>query len=249
MAQLYAGTSGWAYPSWKPDFYPAKLAQAKFLPYYATRLNAVEVNFTFRQLLKETTAQKWIAETPATFQFSVKAHQVITHIKRLKKAEDFIPRFLSTVQPIAQAGKLGPLLFQLPPNMKADPALLEEFLGNLPRGVPSAFEFRHPSWFEDSIFELLKRHNRALCVAETEERVTPDVITANFSYYRYRKPSYTPEERQTMVGRIRDHLDAGRNVFAYFKHEETPQGALYAIEVLKEIQGAATENRQVTTGT
>ena len=236
MAQLYAGTSGWAYPSWKPDFYPAKLAQAKFLSFYATQLNAVEVNFTFRQLLKETTAQKWIAETPATFRFSVKAHQVITHIKRLKKTDDFIPRFLSTVQPIAQAGKLGPLLFQLPPNMKADAALLEEFLVNVPRGVLSAFEFRHDSWFDDSIFDLLKKHNRALCVAESEERTTPDVVTADFCYYRYRKPSYTPEERRTMVARTQEHLAAARNVFAYFKHEETPEGAISAVELLKEIQ-------------
>ena len=238
MAQLYAGTSGWAYPSWKPDFYPAKLAQAKFLPYYATQLNAVEVNFTFRQLLKETTAQKWIAETPPGFQLSVKAHQVITHIKRLKKTEDFVPRFLSTVQPIAQAGKLGPVLFQLPPNMKADPGLLEEFLLNLPRGVPSAFEFRHASWFDDAIFDLLKKCNRALCVAETEERVTPDVVTADFCYYRYRKPAYTPEERRAMINRIQEHLSAGRNTFAYFKHEETPQGAMYAVEVLKEVQAS-----------
>lgn len=238
MAQLYAGTSGWAYPSWKPDFYPAKLAQARFLPYYATQLNAVEVNFTFRQLLKETTAQKWIAETPDTFHFSAKAHQVITHIKRLKKTEDFLPRFLSALQSIAQAGKLGPLLFQLPPNMKAETVLLEEFLTSLPRGVPSAFEFRHASWFDDSIFELLKKHNRALCVAETEERATPDVVTADFCYYRYRKPTYTPEERRAMISRIREHLSAGRNVFAYFKHEETPQGAIYAVEVLREVQGA-----------
>jgi len=236
MAQLYAGTSGWAYPSWKPDFYPQKLAQTKFLPYYATQLNAVEVNFTFRQLLKETTAQKWIGETPAGFQFSVKAHQVITHIKRLKKTEDFVPRFLSTIQPIAEAGKLGPVLFQLPPNLKADTTLLEEFLAIVPRGVASAFEFRHDSWFADEIFELLKRHNRALCVAETEERTTPDMVTADFCYYRYRKPSYTDEERKAMVGRMKEHLGAGRNVFAYFKHEETPAGAKYAMEILKEVQ-------------
>ncbi|HEY7617951.1 MAG TPA: DUF72 domain-containing protein [Terriglobales bacterium] len=236
MPQLYAGTSGWAYPSWKPDFYPAKLAQAKFLSYYATRLNAVEVNFTFRRLIKETTAQKWISETPDTFRITAKAHQVITHIKRLKKTEDFVPRFLSTLQPIAQAGKLGPVLFQLPPNLKADSALLEEFLTILPRGVPSAFEFRHASWFADEIFDLLKKNNRALCVAETEERVTPDVVTADFCYYRYRKPTYTEEERRAMVARIREHISAGRNVFAYFKHEETPQGALYAVDVLKEVQ-------------
>jgi uncharacterized protein YecE (DUF72 family) len=235
MAELYAGTSGWAYPSWKPDFYPAKLAQAKFLQYYSTQLNAVEVNFTFRQLLKETTAQKWIEATPAGFRLSIKAHQVITHVKRLKGTEEFVPRFLSTIEAIARAEKLGPLLFQLPPNMKADAARFKEFLAILPRAVPSAFEFRHVSWFADEIFDLLKSGNRALCVAETEERTTPDVVTADFCYYRYRKPSYAPEERRAMIDRIGEHLGQGRNVFAYFKHEETPEGAMYAVELLKEV--------------
>ncbi|MGH9512322.1 MAG: DUF72 domain-containing protein [Terriglobales bacterium] len=236
MAQLYAGTSGWAYPSWKPDFYPAKLPQKSFLQYYSSLLNTVEVNFTFRQLLKETTAQKWIAESPAGFRFGIKAHQVITHIKRLKKTEDFIPRFLSTIEPLANAGKLGPLLFQLPPNMKADLEVLKEFLALLPRTVSSAFEFRHESWFTDETFDLLKTHNRALCVAETEERATPDVTTADFSYYRYRKPVYTLDERENMIGRIRDHLAQNRDVFAYFKHEETPQGAIYAVEVFNQVR-------------
>jgi uncharacterized protein YecE (DUF72 family) len=236
MAQLYAGTSGWAYPSWKPDFYPAKLAQTKFLQHYSTQLNAVEVNFTFRQLLKDSTAQKWIEQTPPAFRLSVKAHQVITHIKRLKNTEDFVPRFLGTIEPLARAGKLGPLLFQLPPNLKADLALLQQFLAVLPRGVPSAFEFRNPSWFSDEVFDLLKSRNLALCVAESEERTTPDVVTADFCYYRYRKPSYTADERRAMVSRIQEHLAAGRNVFAYFKHEETPEGAMYAVDMLKEFQ-------------
>jgi uncharacterized protein YecE (DUF72 family) len=236
MSQLYAGTSGWAYPSWKPDFYPAKLPQKNFLRHYASQLNTVEVNFTFRQLVKETTVQKWIDETPGGFRFAVKAHQVITHIKRLKKTEDFVPRFLGTLEPLARAEKLGPVLFQLPPNLKFDGAGLAEFLATLPRALPAAFEFRHPSWFGDETFDLLKKHNRALCVAETEERTTPDVVTADFCYYRYRKPTYTPEERRAMVNRIREHLGRGRNVFAYFKHEETPEGALYAGEVLKELQ-------------
>ena len=237
MAQFFAGTSGWAYPSWKPHFYPQKLAQKNFLGFYSSQLNTVEVNFTFRQLAKDTTVQKWIAETPENFRFGVKAHQVITHIKRLKKTEDFVPRFLQTVQPLAQAGKMGPVLFQLPPNMKADAALLQEFLNALPRGVATAFEFRHESWFTDEIFTILKSCNRALCVAETEERNTPDVVTADFCYYRYRKPTYTPEEREAMVARQREHLSAGRDVFAYFKHEETPQGAMYARELLQEVGG------------
>ena len=238
MAQLYVGTSGWAYPSWKPAFYPEKLAQAKFLPYYTTQLNTVEVNLTFRQLLKDTTAQKWISQTPDHFRFGIKAHQVITHIKRLKNTEDFLPRFLSTIEPLAQVGKLGAVLFQLPPNLKSDARLLQDFLGTVPRSIKVAFEFRNDSWFSDEVFSLLKQHNRALCVAETEERVTPDVVTADFCYYRYRKPEYTVEERQAMVRRIHEHLSSGREVYDYFKHEETPQGALYAVEVLKEARGA-----------
>jgi uncharacterized protein YecE (DUF72 family) len=237
MAQLFAGTSGWAYPSWKPEFYPEKLAQKNFLKHYATQLNTVEVNFSFRQLIKESTIEKWIAETPANFRLGIKAHQVITHIKRLKKTEDFLPRFLATLEPLARAGKMGPILFQLPPNMKAGATVLEEFLAGVPRGVPAAFEFRHESWFADEIFDLLRKNNRALCVAETEERTTPDVLTADFAYYRYRKPEYSTEERKSMTNRIREHLAQGRDVYAYFKHEETPQGAMYAVEVLKEITG------------
>jgi uncharacterized protein YecE (DUF72 family) len=242
MAQLYVGTSGWAYPSWKPGFYPEKLAQAKFLTYYSSQLNTVEVNLTFRQLLKETTAQKWIAQTPENFRLGIKAHQVLTHIKRLKGTEEFLQRFLGTIEPLARAGKLGPVLFQLPPNMKAEPKLLEDFMAAIPKVIPTAFEFRNLSWFADNIFSLLKQHNRALCIAETEDRVTPDVVTADFCYYRYRKPEYSPEERQAMVGRMREHVAAGRDTYAYFKHEETPQGALYAVELLQEAkQNVATD--------
>src|SRR6476620_3621179 len=201
MPQVFVGTSGWAYPSWKPAFYPENLAQTKFLPYYASQLNTVEVNLTFRQLLKDTTAQKWITQTPDHFRFGIKAHQVITHIKRLKGAEEFAQRFFGTIEPLAQAGKLGPVLFQLPPNMKADIAVLDAFLGTLPRGVQIAFEFRNESWFADDVFSCLKAHNRALCSAETEERVTPDVTTADFAYYRYRKPEYSEEERTAMLWR------------------------------------------------
>ena len=234
MSQLFAGTSGWAYPSWKPEFYPAKLAQKRFLSHYATQLNTVEVNFTFRQLVKEATIQNWLNETPPHFRFGIKAHQVITHIKRLKGTEDFVPRFLATIEPLAAAGKLGPVLFQLPPNLKADAALLKDFLAILPRTVPVAFEFRQASWFTDSTWDLLKTHNAALCVAETETMTTPDVATAALVYYRFRKPSYTEEERRSMIERIRQHLAAGRDVYAYFKHEETPEGALSAVELLRE---------------
>jgi uncharacterized protein YecE (DUF72 family) len=125
------------------------------------------------------------------------------------------------------------VLFQLPPNLKADGALLEDFLSTIPRGVPAAFEFRHESWFGDSTWEVLKKHGVVLCVAETEERTTPDVATGAFAYYRFRKPSYTADEREDMLRRIQEHRAAGRDVFAYFKHEETPEGALYAVDLLR----------------
>ncbi len=236
MSRLFVGTSGWAYPSWKPEFYPEKLPQKNFLKYYATQLNTVEVNFTFRQLVKETTIEKWLNETPQEFRFGIKAHQVITHIKRLKATEDFVKRFLGTIEALARAERLGPVLFQLPPNLKADRELLETFLATIPRGLRAAFEFRHTSWLGDDIFHVLREYNIALCVAETEERTTPDVVTADFCYYRFRKPTYTPDERRDMVDRIQQHLGQNRDVFAYFKHEETPEGALSAVEVLGSIK-------------
>ena len=236
MARLFVGTSGWAYTTWKPGFYPEKLAQKKFLNHYASRLNTVEVNFTFRQLVKETTIRNWIEQTPAEFRLGIKAHQVITHIKRLKGADDFLPRFLATIEPLAAAGRLGPVLFQLPPNLKADPGLLTDFLSLLPRALPAAFEFRNESWFGDATWEALKSRSVSLCVAETEERTTPDIVTGPFVYYRFRKPSYSADERRAMVQRIGEHMNAGRDVYAYFKHEETPEGALFAEELLRSVQ-------------
>ena len=239
MARLYVGTSGWTYPTWKPAFYPEKLAQKKFLNFYASKLNAVEVNYTFRQLVKESTVQNWIADTPEHFRFTIKAHQVLTHIKRLKSADEFLMRFMGTLEGLERAGRLGPVLFQLPPNFKADTVVLSEFLKCLPRTVRTAFEFRTASWFAETTWNTLREKNAALCVAESEERDTPDVLTADFAYYRYRKPNYTAEERQAMVGRINEHLAAGRDVYAYFKHEETPEGVLYAVDVLQSVAGTA----------
>src|SRR5438445_8350629 len=151
MHNLYAVTSVRSYPTWKPDFYPQKLASAKFLQHYAMRLNTVEVNYTFRHFASEKTQNNWVSMTPETFRFSLKANQTITHIKKLKDAAESANNFLKSLQPISQAGKLGFVLFQLPPFLKADTALLSDFLAGLPAGK-LAFEFRHVSWFTDEIF-------------------------------------------------------------------------------------------------
>lgn len=235
---LFAGTSGWSYPSWKPAFYPAKLAAAKFLQYYSTRLNTVEVNYTFRHFASEKTQQGWCAATPEGFRFSVKAHQRITHIKKLRDAGEDARSFLAALQPLSEAGKLGCVLFQMPPFLKADAALLRDFMQALPTGRFS-FEFRHPSWFTDETFDLLKTNDAALCVAESEKLETPDVVTASLCYYRMRKREYSAEERKQISKRIEEHAAAGRDVHIYFKHEDSPEGALYAVELLQQSSPAA----------
>jgi len=231
---LYAGTSGWAYPTWKPDFYPEKLAQKDFLRYYASQLNAVEVNYTFRHMLSEKTITKWLAETPAEFRFIIKAHQNITHIKRLKRAEEPLRRFVSSISLLESSARLGPVLFQLPPNLKADVGLLRDFLALLPKGLRSSFEFRHVSWFAQEIYDTLSERNAALCVAEDDDLATPDVMTASFSYYRLRKTSYSPDERNHIRARLTE-LAANRDVFAFLKHEDSPEGALHARELLQAV--------------
>ncbi len=233
---LYTGTSGWAYPAWKPVFYPEKLPQKKFLQHYARRLNAVEVNYTFRHLASEKTLLGWMNDTPDHFKFSLKAHQAITHIKRLRNAEEMTMRFLSSIQPLAASGRLGPVLFQLPPTMKADVALLDEFLASLPRSLRVAFEFRHESWFAEAVTATLGKHNAALCVAESDDLITPEVATADFIYYRFRKSDYPPQVRQELAKRIEFHMRTTPGVFAYFKHEEHPESPLWAEEVLNAVQ-------------
>ena len=232
MKNVYAGTSGWAYTSWKPSFYPPKLRSAKFLNYYAGRLNSVEVNYTFRTLPTKKLLMGWIAETPPHFKFAIKAHQSITHSKRLRSATKVTSEFIDSLLPLKEAGQIGPVLFQLPPNLKCDLPLLTDFLAGLPRHVRSAFEFRHDSWFQDGVFALLHKANVALCLAESDKIVTPDVQTADFSYLRLRKERYSAKALKAIAHKVLRFVQTGE-VFAYFKHEDTPEGAFYAEYLLK----------------
>jgi uncharacterized protein YecE (DUF72 family) len=232
MARLFCGTSGFAYASWKPEFYPAKLASKQFLEFYAGRLNAVEINYTFRRLASAATLEAWVKATPAEFVFCPKAHMRITHIQRLQKAE-FTELFFRALEPLHIARRLGPVLFQLPPQFRADIAVLSEFLDGLPRGLACAFEFRHPSWLNAEVYGVLERHGAALCLAESEKLVIPEVLTAAFVYSRLRKTEYAPDERQEIAERVRQLRAGGRDCYVFFKHEETPAGALYAEELLR----------------
>jgi uncharacterized protein YecE (DUF72 family) len=230
MPRLYSGTSGFAYPSWKPDFYPRKLAAKDFLKYYATRLNAVEINYTFRQLPKAATLENWVNATPEGFLFACKAHMRITHINRLKESE-FTDLFFKALEPLRATRRLGPVLFQLPPNLKVDLALLAAFLEKLPPDIRTTFEFRNLTWLGDEIYRLLEKHRVALCLAESDKLDVPRVITSDFVYARLRKEEYSPEDRREIAERARQQLAAGRDVFVFFKHEDTPAGAIYAEEI------------------
>jgi uncharacterized protein YecE (DUF72 family) len=227
MEKAFCGVSGWAYAKWKPDFYPAKLASAKFLGYYASKLNSVEVNYTFRSFPTEKLLDNWIAATPPEFKFAIKAHQSITHIKRLKNAADATAKFIASLKPLREANKLGPVLFQLPPNLKFDLKLLQDFLEGLPDKTQCAIEFRHSSWFVEDVFGALTKENVALCSAESDELVTPDKQTADFSYLRLRKEGYSANDRQAVARRMRSLAQHGE-VFAYYMHFDAPECPLQA---------------------
>lgn len=231
--RIYAGTSGWAYPTWKPDFYPAKTPAKKFLEFYASQLTSVEVNYTFRALPTEKMLESWLASTPASFHFSFKAPQRITHFRRLRDCDADVAQFIATLEPVRQAGKLGLLLFQLPPNFKADAALLTAFLATpamrLSGVTRIAFEFRHQSWFSDEIYAVLHQHEAALCIAQSDDLVSPEVHTATaFTCFRLRSSGgYSSVELDSFAKRF-TALAQQRDVYAYFKHEDEPTGALNA---------------------
>jgi uncharacterized protein YecE (DUF72 family) len=231
MPELYTGTSGFAYPSWKPRFYPADLPEKKFLEHYASRLKCVEINYTFRRLPSATTLENWVKSTPAGFRFACKANQRITHILRLKDVSSAVELFLRSIDPLRSARRLGPVLFQLPPTLKCDMQLLNSFLALLPSDLRFSIEFRHISWLNGAVYDALRGVNVSLCVAESEKLEIPEVITADFVYYRLRKPEYSEEERNAIAARAGELLSQGKDLYLFFKHEETPEGALYAEEL------------------
>ena len=231
---VWLGCSGWAYATWKPDFYPPKTPAKKMLGYYASQLNSVEVNYTFRQLPSAATVESWLAQTGPDFRFSFKAPQRLTHFKRLKECSDVLTTFYASLLPVIRASRMGLVLFQLPPNFKADVPRLEAFLQQAAGSLRIAFEFRHASWFTEEVFDLLRTYQVALCVAESDELQTPDVMTAPFCCYRLRKSDYSPADMQQLEEQIRDKARHG-DVFGYMKHEDSPKGALQAAALLKRL--------------
>jgi uncharacterized protein YecE (DUF72 family) len=215
----YLGTSGFAYDEWKHDvFYPEGLKNREMLSYYASRFPSVEINYTFRRFPSAKTMETWRSQTPETFRFTLKANQRITHLKRLADADEDVRDFLSVAS--ALGDRLGTVLFQCPPTLKYDRALIERFVGYLPPTVHTAMEFRDPSWAQAR--ELLLEQGVAWCVAETDDKDPgpDDLAWEPFGFLRLRKSAYTDEEMSSWAERIRPVLAGGHDIFCYFKHED-----------------------------
>jgi uncharacterized protein YecE (DUF72 family) len=236
LMQLYVGTSGYNYDAWKGSFYPDKLPKAKMLSFYATQLKTVEINYTFYRMPSEKTVRAWIPETPPGFRFALKASQRITHQKRLKETEELVTYFFTTAAVLGD--RLGPILFQLPPNLKADLPRLEAFLDGLPAGTKVAFEFRHESWWTDAVYGALSKKGAALCVADAAELATPMQRTAPYGYFRLRREDYDERSLAVWADRV---ASAGftDDVFVFFKHEDRALGVSYARAFAKRMAEAA----------
>ncbi|HVQ53570.1 MAG TPA: DUF72 domain-containing protein, partial [Thermoanaerobaculia bacterium] len=199
--RVLTGTSGFSYKEWKGTFYPEDLAADAMLAYYAERLPAVEINNTFYRMPKPALLEGWAAQVPEAFRFVLKASQRITHHKRLKEAGDEVAYFFGVAATLGE--RLGPALFQLPPNLKKDLPRLDAFLQTIPEGRRAAFEFRHASWFEEDVFHALRSRGAALCIAEDEELATPLVATADWGYLRLRRQDYGDADVAAWAERVR----------------------------------------------
>jgi uncharacterized protein YecE (DUF72 family) len=215
--KLRAGTSGYSFKEWKGTFYPADLKQDGMLSFYATRFSTLEINNTFYRLPKESVLAEWASQVPENFTFAIKASQKITHYTRLKAESESMVQFL--LKNTATLGeKMGPILFQLPPNLKKDVPRLQNFLSYLPENRRYTFEFRHESWFDEDVFSVLRDRDIAMCVSESAELSCPVVCTATWGYLRLHKLDYTLDGLAEWAKRVT--AQNWKDVYVYFKHDE-----------------------------
>jgi uncharacterized protein YecE (DUF72 family) len=227
--KLSVGTSGFSYKEWKGSFYPEKIAAKEMLRYYGERLTAVEINNTFYRMPKASLLETWAEQVPENFRFSLKASRRITHFKRLKDAGEETEYLLRTAAVLGD--RLGVILFQLPPHLKKDLPRLEAFLDLLPDDTRATFEFRHPTWLEEDVFERLRGHNCALCLADTDESDVAFVSTADWGYLRLRRSAYDESALVNWADRITSA--SWKDTFVFFKHEDEGAGPRLAEEFLK----------------
>ena len=220
--KILAGTSGYAFKEWKGPFYPEDLKDSGFLSFYASKFPTVEINNTFYQLPKEKTLLDWASKVPGEFSFTMKASQRITHFARLKpESAELVEYLVKTASVLGD--RLGPILFQLPPNMKKDLDRLRAFLDKLPKGRRYAMEFRHESWFDDDLTAALREHDVAMVGIEQEDFASPVIPTASWGYLRLHRFDYAPDALAAWAKRIREHGWA--EAYVFFKHDHIPESA------------------------
>jgi uncharacterized protein YecE (DUF72 family) len=231
--RLYAGTSGFAYKTWKPGFYPVGLKNHEMLRYYAERLPSVEVNNTFYRMPSEKLLAAWREETPEGFVMTLKAPRRITHIARLREVSDPLAYFLRSARSLGS--RLGCVFFQCPPSLRYDAGLLDGFLAGLPEGGPRfAMEFRHASWGGAEARAKLAARSVAWCTVDSEEGAScVEQTTQDFVYIRFRRPAYDEAYLAAWADRLDPLLRRGVDVYAYFKHEDDPAGVTYARTLLR----------------
>ncbi|MGH2687230.1 MAG: DUF72 domain-containing protein [Actinomycetota bacterium] len=224
---LYTGTSGYVFDQWKGVFYPEGLSPKRWLTWYASVLPSVEINYTFRRVPSEDVVARWRDQTPPHFRFTLKAHQRITHYRRLEGAGEYVDELVRAAAPLGE--RLGIILFQLPPNLKYEADRLAGFLRELPSGPRYAMEFRHDSWYAPEVDEALAAHGVARCGADTDAVALEAIpVTAGHVYLRFRREAYTDRSIASWRRRIRPLLAEGRDVFCYFKHEDGGKGPVWA---------------------
>jgi uncharacterized protein YecE (DUF72 family) len=219
---ILIGTSGYNYPEWRGSFYPSDFPTARMLPYYAERFSTVEINYTFYRMPTAKLVAGWAAQVPPTFRFTLKAPRRITHDRKLREVGDLVRGFCEVASELGP--QLGALLFQLAPTFKKDIAVLDDFLQALPPRVCAAFEFRHDSWLDEEVYARLRDRNLALCIADSETRSTPLVVTADYAYLRLRDEGYTEPDIVEWAAKVRELETRCKDVFVYFKHEEEGKG-------------------------
>ena len=226
---LHVGTSGYSYKEWKGNFYPQDLPAREMLSYYSRRLPAVEINNTFYRLPQASMIENWKAQVPEDFRFSIKATQRITHIKRLNNCAEETKYLLETAALLEQ--RLGVVLFQLPPNAKKDLDRLKAFLELLPNETRAAFEFRHESWLDDEIRDVLHAQDCALVVSDTDEQPLTEIIsTAGWGYLRLRRTNYEEKDLVDWMKRVKQ--EKWSDAFIFFKHEDEGIGPKLASKFL-----------------
>jgi uncharacterized protein YecE (DUF72 family) len=203
------------------------------LPYYAERFSTVEINYTFYRMPNEKILAGWDRETPPTFKLTLKAPKRITHDARLRNCSESLKFFLGVAQSLGP--KLGAILFQLPPFFRKDLPVFDAFLAELPPGLCATFEFRHASWLDEEVFARLQAKNLALCIADSEKSSTPVRMSADYAYFRLRDEGYTPDDIAKWAQTIRAETTKCRDVYVYFKHEESGTGPEFARLLLKDL--------------